>query len=107
PVKAVIDPTADTTKEPLRQVNEMPAAKYFAYAATLMTVNPPHVTDWSILARMKRLGLAPGKTFALATADPAVRKALERVPADAQKLMKEKLPTLARVVNGWQMNTDT
>jgi len=29
------------------------------------------------------------------------------VPEDAQQLMKWKLPTLARVVNGWSMNTDT
>jgi hypothetical protein len=29
------------------------------------------------------------------------------VPQQAQALMKAKLPTLARVVNGWQMNTDT
>jgi len=107
PAKAVVDPTVDTKTEPLRQVNDMPAAKYFAYATGLMKTNPPHVTDWSILARMKRLGVEPGKAFDLAAADPAVRKALERVPADAQKLMKEKLPTLARVVNGWQMNTDT
>ncbi|HEX4610827.1 MAG TPA: DUF1254 domain-containing protein, partial [Urbifossiella sp.] len=107
PVKPVLDPTVNMTMEPLRQVNAMPAAKYFAYAADLLKVNPPHVTDWSILARLKRIGLEPGRTFDLAAADPAVRKALERVPAEAQKLMRDKTPTLARVVNGWQMNTDT
>jgi hypothetical protein len=32
---------------------------------------------------------------------------LERAAPDARKRMKEKIPTLARVVNGWQMNTDT
>jgi hypothetical protein len=29
------------------------------------------------------------------------------VPEDAQKLMQWKIPTIARVVNGWSMNTDT
>jgi hypothetical protein len=29
------------------------------------------------------------------------------VPAEAQKLMAWKVPTLARVANGWSMNTDT
>ena len=39
--------------------------------------------------------------------NPAVRKALESAPEDAQQLMAWKVPTLARVVNGWSMNTDT
>jgi hypothetical protein len=36
-----------------------------------------------------------------------VRTAIEQGAADAARIMKEKAPTLARVVNGWQMNTDT
>jgi len=32
---------------------------------------------------------------------------LDRAVVDGLKLMKDKVPTLARVVNGWQMNTDT
>ncbi len=37
------------------------AAKYFAYAAELMKVNPPHATDQPIIARMKDIGNSPGK----------------------------------------------
>jgi hypothetical protein len=107
PMQAHIDPALDTKTPPLHQVNDMSAAKYFAYGAELMKVNPPHVTDWSILARMKRLGLEPGKPFDLAQASPVVRKALERVPADALRTIRGKLLTLARPVNGWQMTTDT
>ena len=55
---------------------------------------------------MKRIGIEPGKSFDLGAADPAVRKALETAPQDAQKLMAWKVPTIARVVNGWSMNTD-
>jgi hypothetical protein len=107
PVAFKLDPAVDMKTDPLTQVNSMTAAKYFAYAADLMTLNPPHITDWSILARMKRIGIEPGKPFDLAKADPAVRAALERVPTEGVKAMQAKLPTLARVVNGWQMNTDT
>jgi hypothetical protein len=32
---------------------------------------------------------------------------LKSAPEEAQQLMSWKLPTLARVVNGWSMNTDT
>jgi hypothetical protein len=104
PARVQIDPSVDMKSPPLRQVNEMPADKYFAYAAELMKLNPPHVTDWSTLARMKRIGLEPGKSFDAGKAD---REALARGAAAGLKLMQDKLPTLARVVNGWQMNTDT
>jgi hypothetical protein len=56
---------------------------------------------------MKRIGLERGRPFDLMKMDPAVRAALERVPSDAIKAMEAKYKTLARVVNGWQMNTDT
>lgn len=107
PVVAKIDSTVDMKTPPMQQVNTMPAAKYFAYGAELMKRHPPHVTDWSILARMKRIGLEPGKSFDFNKADPAVRSALERAVPNALKEMQRKVPTLAPVVNGWQMNTDT
>jgi hypothetical protein len=102
--KQKIDPSVDTKTEPLRQVNQMPALKYFQYGAELVKKNPPHVTDWSIVARMKRIGLEPGKDFDGSKVSADV---LSRGAAAGQKLMREKLPTIARVTNGWQMNTDT
>ena len=85
----------------------MPAGKYFAYAAEMLKLQPPHVTDQPIIAQLKRLGFEVGKSFDLDTADPAVKKGLASAPADAQALMQWKMPTLARVANGWSMNTDT
>ncbi|MFN4897039.1 MAG: DUF1254 domain-containing protein [Pseudomonadota bacterium] len=107
PLKPTIDPTVDMKTPPMTQVNTMAADKYFAYAAELMTVNPPHITDQPIVARMRRIGIEIGKPFDFGKADAAVRRALERAAPDALKAMQAKLPTLARVVNGWQMNTDT
>ncbi|MGZ8387214.1 MAG: DUF1254 domain-containing protein [Rhodoplanes sp.] len=107
PVEVKIDPSVDMTTPPKIQVDTMPAGKYFAYAAELMKLNPPHVTDQPIIARMKRIGLTPGQSFDLAKLDPGVVKALEGVPAAAQQLMAWKIPTLARVDNYWSMNTDT
>ncbi len=36
-----------------------------------------------------------------------MKAAIDRAPAATLAHLKEKLPTLARVTNGWQMNTDT
>jgi hypothetical protein len=108
PVRVTIDPTVDMKTSPKVQVDTMAVDKYFAYAAELMKVNPPHITDKPIIAQMKRcLDIEVGKSFDIDKVDPAVKKALERVPHGAQELMKWKIPTLARVVNGWSMNTDT
>ena len=99
-----IDPAVDTMTEPLRQINVLPAVEYFKYGAELMKENPPHLTDWSIIARMKRIGLEPGKSLdgSKVNADVLVRGA-----AAGLKLMHDKTSTIARVTNGWQMNTDT
>jgi hypothetical protein len=97
-----IDPTVDTKTEPMRQVAEMPARKFFERAAALMVANPPHASDWSTMARLKRIGLEPG-SFKPTVSDEELTAGVEAAAA----LFKEKLPTVARVHNGWQMNTDT
>jgi hypothetical protein len=107
PVEVKIDPAVDMKTPPKVQVDTMAADKYFAYAAELLKVNPHHITDQPIVARMQRIGIDPGKSFDFAALDPAVQKALSSAPADALKLMEWKVETLARVANGWSMNTDT
>ncbi len=107
PVQVKIDPSVDMKTPPKVQVDRMAAGAYFAYAAEIMKLQPPHITDQPILARMARIGIEPGQSFDLAKLDPRVRQALERAPEEAQKLMAWKVPTLARVVNDWSMNTDT
>jgi hypothetical protein len=107
PVSVKIDPTVDMKTPPKVQVDTMPAGKYFAYAAELVKLHPPHITDQPIIAEMKKIGIEVGKSVDLNRLDPAVQKALEGAPNEAQELMTWKLATLARVANGWSMNTDT
>ena len=106
-VKATIDPTVDVKTPPKKQVDTMQGPKYFAYAAELLKLHPPHDTDQPIIARLKRIGFDAGKSFDVAKLDAVVQKAIDDAPAAAQKLMEWKIPTLARVANNWSMNTDT
>ncbi len=92
---------------PKAQVDTMSAGVYFANAAELLKLHPPHVTDEPIIAQMKKIGIEPGKSFDIGKLDPVIQRALETAPQDGQKLMAWKVPTLARVANGWGMNTDT
>jgi hypothetical protein len=107
PVEVKIDPTIDMKTPPKRQVDSMAAGPYFAYAAELIKLNRPHGTDQPIIARMRRIGIEAGRSFDINTVDPAARQALEGAPKAAQQLMDWKTASLARVVNGWSMNTDT
>jgi hypothetical protein len=107
PPEVKIDPSIDMKTPPKKQVDTMPAGQFFAYAAELLKLHPPHITDEPIIARLKRVGFEVGKSFDLDNADPAVQKGLASAPEDAQKLMAWKVPTLARIANYWSMNTDT
>ena len=107
PVRVVVDPVIDMQLAPMIQIDRMDAAGFFGTAAELLKVNPPHISDQPVIARMRHTGIEPGRSFDLANADPAVRRALERAAPDAAKAIRAKLPTLARIVNGWQMNMDS
>jgi hypothetical protein len=107
PIPFKPDLAADMKTPPKLQVDRMPASEFFAYAAELLKVHPPHLTDQPIIAQIKKIGIEPGKSYDLSTVDPAIQRGLDGVPQDAQKLMAWKVPSLARVANGWSMNTDT
>jgi hypothetical protein len=79
------DPAVDMKTPPMVQVDSMPAEKYFAVGAELMKGNPPHVTDWSLIARMKRIGIEAGKPFEPSKLDASVRAALEKARVDSDR----------------------
>jgi hypothetical protein len=104
---AQIDPSVDMERPPMDQVKAMPAHQFFALAAELLMLHPPHVTDWSVLARMRRVGFCPGRPFAYDALDQGVRDALDAAPAAALASMHAALPRLTKVVNGWGTSTDS
>ena len=107
PVVGHVDPAVDMKTPPKLAVDAMPAVKFFAYAAEILKLQTPHLTDQPILAQMKRIGIELGKSFDIDKVDPAIKAALETAPKDGLALMAWKAPSVARVVNGWSMNTDT
>ena len=55
---------------PKVQVDTMTGEKYFTYAAELLKLHPPHITDEPILARMKRIGIERGRRSISASSMP-------------------------------------
>ena len=74
PVTVKIDPTVDMNMLPKTQVDTMTAAKYFTYAAELLKLHPPHITDEPIIAQMKRIGIEPGKSLDSTSSTPPSRR---------------------------------
>jgi hypothetical protein len=74
PVTGRIDPSVDMKTPPKIQVDTMPADKYFAYAAELLKVNPPHITDQPIIARINALALSPEKVSNLRSWIPLCKR---------------------------------
>ena len=107
PIPFKPDPTVDMKTPPKLQVDRMPAANFFASAAELLKLHPPHLTDQPIIAQLTKIGIEPGKSFDMSKIDPVIQRGLDDARHDAQILMAWKVRTLARVVNGWSMNTDT
>src|SRR5690349_21627229 len=76
PVTVKIDPNVDMSTPPKKQVDTMPAGKFFAYAAELLKLHSPHITDQPIIVELRKIGFEAGKSFDLGKADPTVKKAL-------------------------------
>ena len=63
-------------REPFAVVADMPADAFFAYAADLLIMSPPHFHDYPILAQLQHVGFVAGQPFDLNAAPPIVRAAL-------------------------------
>lgn len=102
-----IDPDHDTSTDPLKVVNDMAPLDFFTYAAEVLTRNPTHATDFSILARISRIGLVPGQPFDPSQFDPQQRSQLEEGAATALRDMVAAIPTIGSAANGWTTFSDT
>jgi hypothetical protein len=107
PARFVADPAVDDDTEPLQQVNSMSAIDFFTLGAELLKTHPPHSTDFSVIERARHIGVIPGQSFDPSTLDPATLSALQSVPTDVVKHIEAMTSTMARVANGWVMNTDS
>jgi hypothetical protein len=103
-----IDPTqVSTTTEPLRVVNGMSASEFFTYASDALLLNPPHATDFSILARIANLGIVPGQRFDPSKLGANVLDEVEAGAAAAREAITGNVAGFGTRVNGWSIATET
>jgi hypothetical protein len=103
PPKGPVNPALDMSS-PSGQVRNMDAATFFATFAELLKANPPHANDYPVLARLKRIGIEPGKSFSLASASPEIRRALEGAVPDSLEDIEASVRRSGVLANGWRTN---
>jgi hypothetical protein len=107
PPPGKVDPSVGTKTAVRDQVNRISAGEYFALLATLMKGNPPAKADAPMVAKLKRLGIEPGKPFDVAKLDPAVAKGLEDVPKLGVEKIMAHFKKAGTDKNGWIFTTRT
>ncbi|HAB19369.1 MAG TPA: DUF1254 domain-containing protein [Verrucomicrobiota bacterium] len=112
PPPGKVDPSIDMKTAVREQVNALSADAYFNLLARLMKDNPPAAADQPMLAKMAKLGIAPGQPFDSSKLGPVAKKAFADVPKIANEKimlwMKEALVTGdAKLENGWFFTTKT
>jgi hypothetical protein len=88
---------------PVEQDAMMDAAAFFVQFAELTGENPPHAKDYRVQARLKRIGLVPGKPFDAAKLTPQAKAAFDTAPALGFAHIKGYIKNADQVVNGWSM----
>ncbi|MET0672105.1 MAG: DUF1254 domain-containing protein [Microbacterium pygmaeum] len=105
--QAPVDPSVDMTTEPLTLVNALSAVDFFTWAAKLLAANPPHPTDFSILARIANLGIVPGQPFDASRFDADGLAELQAGATEALHELMATLPRLGTHAHGWASYLDT
>jgi len=105
PPPGKVDPSVDTTTAVREQVNRLSATQYFKLLSALMKENPPAKADAPMVAKLKRLGIEPGKNFDPGKLDPAAAKALEGVPKIAVERIMGHFKKAGTDANGWLFTT--
>jgi hypothetical protein len=101
-VKSIIDPQLDMKTPPAEQVSQMSADAFFKSLAALMKTNPPTTADAPMLAKLAKIGIAPGQEFDMNRLDPQVARALEKSVETTVGLLRVAMKAVDRsTCNGW------
>ena len=96
------NPGFSMTDAPQKVILDMDASAYFNMMARLMGgAAPPASDDAPMLARMAKIGLAPGKPFDIAKLEPATQAALKDLGKTALQSIQANKNSLGAIVNGW------
>jgi hypothetical protein len=89
------------------EIEGMSAEQFFALFTEATRVCAPHAHDQPILARMRRVGIEPGRPGAFDGAAREARAAIESAAPVAWARIRRAAAHLGSPVNGWRANLDS
>jgi len=112
PPAGVVDPKVDMKTAVRELVNNMDGASYFALFAQLLKTNPPAAADASMIAKLAKIGIVPGRDFDASKLDASVAKGVGLAPKPAQgKIMRWMKQGIVagdlKLKEGWLYTTKT
>jgi hypothetical protein len=87
---------------PVDRVSSLSAENFLALLCDLSRDNPPHPGDYSMLMRMKRIGVEPGRSFRVATLSTTLRLDLDTCWAAAKALIVGRAERSGDGPGGWR-----
>jgi hypothetical protein len=105
--ESAVDSQIDMKTPPMQQVLSLSAPEFFALASELVTIHPPHPTDWNMLARLERIGFVVGERYDVAAQSAQIQASLEKASHGARREMGQRLSTMVPFKNGWMTLLDT
>jgi len=90
---------------PVKTIQTLDVNTYLNRVAELMVKNPPKTADSTIVRKMAKIGLVPGKPFNISTDNLILRTKLNKLPDFIHKKMKIRRaePDTALLTNGWML----
>jgi hypothetical protein len=106
PSAGELDPSVDMKTPPVVAVGNMDGEAFFTRLMEALRKDPPLIHDQGIVARMKRLGLHPGRSLDVEALPAPIQQALEDGAAAGLKAIRRRAKTLLGTPrNGWIMPT--
>src|SRR5262249_8469486 len=106
PKNVPVKPGVDAKTPTPQQVDALSAEAYFARLCDLLVANPARPADAPVMARMARLGIAPGAQFRLDGIGAEVRQAIDAGMRAGRQQIQDGRAAMGEHVNGWQLARD-
>jgi DNA sulfur modification protein DndE len=107
PPAGKVDSSVDLKTSVRDQVNRLDAPTFFKLFASLLKDNPPAKADASMVAKMAKIGIVPGKDFVMPHSNTPIGKGLAQAPKLGLAKIMAYQKEAAAMVNGWAITLRT
>lgn len=105
PPRRSVDPAVDMRTPPMTAVDNLGGEAFFTAMLEALRKNPPHVHDQAVVARLRRLGLEPGRDLDFRALPEPVQQALKDAPPAGLAVIRRRAEHPGPAANGWSILT--